>query len=207
MWNCKREGPYAYTSDEAKENAIEIYNLLYSRGWTLPAICGVLGNINSESGFNPWRWQSDEILNSYDDITTQHGHAYGLVQFDPASKYINNARNYSGYGPNFRNKTGSKFDGRAQMLYVDEHADYYPTQTYNITYAQYKAITLAEHNLEWITHAWFSNYERGTWDSGRVTVAQYMYEYLSGVTPGPSPTPVTAPKIPIWMMIKARRRR
>lgn len=209
-WHTKRTGGYLYTSDEAKDNSVMIYNILHARGWTVEAVAGLLGNVSSESGFNPWRWQGDNVLNSYDDITTQNAHAYGLCQFDPAGKYINYAGSYAGYGPNFNDRVGRVTDGQAQMLFINDHADYYPTTAYPLSYAQYKAVTISEHDMAWITHAWFSNYERGTWDSGRATVGQFYYEYLNDLPPVPPP-PTETTKLPLWMMIRIndtyRRRR
>ena len=94
VWHVKQTGAYGRTSQEAYDNAQLIYGVLYNLGWTLEAVCGVLGNMESESGYNPWRWQSDNILATTDTYELEHQtyHAYGLVQFDPASKYIYNAR-------------------------------------------------------------------------------------------------------------------
>ena len=47
--------------DEMKINAIYIYSALSDAGWTLNAIAGILGNMQSESAINPGRWQSDRV--------------------------------------------------------------------------------------------------------------------------------------------------
>lgn len=199
-FSCKVTGGYTMNSAEALNNATEIYNILYGKGWTLEAVCGLLGNIQSESGYNPWRWQSDSVLYSDSpNINVQSGHAYGLCQWDPAAKYINGGRNYSGYAPNFADISGAVTDGRAQMLFLDENADYYPTASYPLSYAQYKAATINDYSIDYLTRAWFYNFERGTWDSGRVTAAEYWYTTLGGVTPHGN--------IPIWLMFKLKERR
>lgn len=187
-WHCQRNGGYARSSQEAYDNCLEIYGILNSLGWTLNAVSGVLGNMESESGYNPWRWQyrngNDDPLPENDpDIYVSSGKAYGLCQWDPASKYIVGGQSYSGYGPNYSDKVGSQLDGRAQMYYLNDHADYYPTSSYQESYAEYKVTT---QSADYCAHAWFYNFERGTWDEERVAAAEYWYETFGGVTP---PTP------------------
>lgn len=50
-------------------------------GFTSKAACGVIGNIERECGFNPGAWQTLNNLNG----------GYGLVQWTPATKFINYA--------------------------------------------------------------------------------------------------------------------
>ena len=70
---------------ETKINATYVYQTLYDKGWSKNAICAVLGNMDEEScGVNPGKHQA------YD------GPGYGIVQWDPASKYLNWAQN-NGY--------------------------------------------------------------------------------------------------------------
>lgn len=207
-WHNKVTGAYLKESTEAYDNALMAYGILYARGWSLLAFCGMWGNVQSESGYNPWRWQSDVVLPVGDGrIDYQNAHAYGLVQWDPAAKYINGGVGYSGYGPNYSNRTGSANDGSAQMNFLDDTAvssgQYFPNPNYNyqISYANYKQMTIDNYSIEWATRAWFHNYERGTWDTGRVTAATYWYNTLGGITP---PTP--AGHIPIWLLFKIKER-
>lgn len=193
-WHCKASGGYDRASIEAYDNCVEIYNLLEGRGWTRNAVIGLLGNIGHEGVYNPWRWQDDIELNDYDDYHTSNAHAYGLVQFDPASKYIDYAQSYPGYGPKFANSSGSTLDGQAQMLFIDENADYIPTASYPETYAEYKASTKS---VEYLTRAWFANYERGTWSDIRLDDAIYWDSHLPD-----APTPHG--ELPIWLLIKIR---
>ena len=65
--------------EEQIANAEYIYYYLRERGWSLEAICGLLGNIHEESHYNPGAW---EIM---DDI----GKGYGLVQWtDEEGKFL-----------------------------------------------------------------------------------------------------------------------
>lgn len=208
-WYAKSTGAYARESNEAYQNALMAWGILNARGWSLLAFCGFWGNVGSESGWNPWRWQSDIVLPVGDPrIQYQNGHAYGLAQWDAASKYIDGGRGYNGYAPNYSDRTGGVTDGQAQILFLDDTAvssgQYYPNPNYNyqVTYAQYKALTLeGGSSYEYVTRAWFYNYERGTWDNQRVVSCEYFYNALSGVTP---PTPPIGAKIPIWLLFKLK---
>ena len=82
-WEAKATGGYAKTSQEAYNNAYIIYAVLSNYGWTVNAVCGLLGNIDIESGYNPWRWQYDTVPAHNDSVITTGGRAYGLVQWRP----------------------------------------------------------------------------------------------------------------------------
>ena len=124
-WNAKSTGGYAIDSGAARNNALEIAKVLIADGWTDKAISAMLGNVTHESGLNPWRWQGDyvptftEFVGWNAEQAALHG--YGLVQFTPASTYINadNAVTYGGkgYSPHFSDKTAFPKDGNAQMLF------------------------------------------------------------------------------------------
>lgn len=125
MWYAKSSGSYDISSTQAKANATEIARLLDAQGWSRKSICALLGNVVGESGLNPWRWQSD-FVPQYDiflqwDTTEANNHGYGLFQFTPANKYINdtNKSKYASYGykPNFFDTAGKARDGEAQIRY------------------------------------------------------------------------------------------
>lgn len=78
-WHAQPSGGYLRTSSDAYDNMMEIYNQLSQRGYTVEAVSGILGNVQAESGFNPWRWQNDRY-------NVHNG--YGLYQYTPASGYI-----------------------------------------------------------------------------------------------------------------------
>lgn len=205
-WHNKATGAYTRESNEAYENALMAWGILSRRGWGLLAFCGFWGNVGSESGWNPWRWQSDIVLPVNDPrINSQNGHAYGLAQWDPASKYITGGRSYSGYAPNYSNQSGGANDGSAQVNFLDATAvssgQYFPNPNYNyqISYDNYKLITYPQYSFDYAARAWFHNYERGTWDNQRTVSCQYFYNKLSGVTPPGS-------GVPIWLMFKLKER-
>lgn len=202
-WHAKRTNGYSHSDTEAQENALEIWTILGSRGWTKNAVCGLLGNFAQESGYNPWRWESNVVLSSTDPrIDTSRTNGYGLGQFTPAGKYIHSqySPSYPGYGPNFADITGDVNDGNAQILFIDEHADYYPTTAYPWSYSEYKAKT---ESSEIMTRAWFANYERGDPSVAnmpfRISEAAYWYMTLPNTPPGPTPTERKG--MPLWMKI------
>ena len=68
------------TMEEMKINAAYITTKLRATGWTDNAIAGILGNMETESNINPEIWEN---LN-FGNMTG----GYGLVQWTPATKYI-----------------------------------------------------------------------------------------------------------------------
>ena len=191
-WHAKASGAYAETSQEAIDNMQAMADLLTARGWTLNAIAGVAGNIGHEGGYNPWRWQSDNIQPTSNSPWTNIG--YGFFQFTPGGKYINAAMSYAGYGPNFSDRDGFVTDGQAQVLFVDEQADYYPRDAYPMTYAEYK---VSLDTPEYLCEVWMHNYERpASYDTlpQRQASARFWYNTLTGGGGGGRRL------FPVWLM-------
>ena len=146
-WHTKKFGGFGRVEDgtfdnretsEGFQNVIMIYKILSSKGWSLKSVCAFLGNIDMESEYNPWQWESvysaaavptyDEAYGwSEDERNSRHG--YGLVQFTPFTDYVENtykgivASSYEGYGPNFKNdgeNLNSINDGTAQLLFMHD---------------------------------------------------------------------------------------
>ena len=135
-WHAKTIGLYSVLSEEATDNAQEIATILIDGfGWTLEAACGAIGNMQKESGLNPWVWQGsitqDNSLTEA-QARAEHDviHGYGLIGWTPSGKYqFNNfatsggivyfpnydQESYFGYGPYFRDVAGNVNDGAAQV--------------------------------------------------------------------------------------------
>lgn len=196
-WYAKKYGAYDIDSAEALNNATMIYNLYTSLGWSVNAICAVLGNMVAESGYNPWRWENDDV--PYQDDSYAYGGGYGLVQFTPARKYIydSNAQQMSGYAPNFYDVQGDATDGNAQMLFINQYADYYSTDDYPESYAEFKQSSA---DVGYLTEAWCYNYERPANPSAsmewRIDAAAYWYNIFSGTPPEPPEPPGPEPPEP-----------
>lgn len=200
-WHVKATGAYGRTSNEALENAQEVYNVLSPLGWVLEPVCAMLGNIEHESGYNPWRWQSDVVLPVGDSrIGTIGGsstaHAYGLCQQDPAAKYIYRAyaQSLPYFGPNYSNQSGNPRDGQPQMQYIhwicsDPSGGEWQSSggwgaEYKMPFADFIANS-QNRTVDFLTRTFFYGYERGTWSESRVTAATYWVQQLGGYTPVP----------------------
>lgn len=220
-WHVKATGAYGRTSNEALENAQEVYNVLSPLGWVLEPVCAMLGNIEHESGYNPWRWQSDVVLPVGDPrIGTIGGsstaHAYGLCQQDPAAKYIyrSYAQSLPYFGPNYSNQTGNPRDGQPQMEYIhwicsDPAGGEWQSSggwgaEYKMPFADFIANS-QNRTVDYLTRTFFYGYERGTWSDSRVTAAQYWVQQLGGYTPTP-PTGLDGAWASVLYMINKKKR-
>ncbi|ORX49608.1 hypothetical protein BCR36DRAFT_583693 [Piromyces finnis] len=131
--------------DTKTQVAKEVYNFFKGYGWTKNAICGLLGNMERESGLNP-------NINEYGG-----GSGYGLVQWTPGSVLKNwaNARGYD-----YRTvktqclKIQSEYD--LQNKNSDEKL-YYKTTSCNLTFSQFISSTKTPEEL---AECFMRNYER-----------------------------------------------
>lgn len=207
QWHVKSTGGYIRTSQDAIDNALMIYSILYGLGWTLNAVCGLIGNFEHESALNPWRWQDDIVLSSQDsyniDVSTAHG--YGLGQFTPAGKYAHdpNAQSLQGFGVNYSDVAGSRNDGTAQLNFINLYADYLPTSTWPQTYSDFKVWNGSPEDAASI---WLHNYERPasySTENDRRSSARYWFDLLGGYIP---PTPKRKQGLPPWFINMITRR-
>lgn len=201
MWYAKPSGGYSITSDEAKANMFECKNNLESE-WTIFAIAGALGNIANESAFNPWRWQND---------TVNYSAGYGLVQFTPASGYINGFPNQANLSTTSVTSGASPNDGSSQcaVLINDSMGKWTNRASYNSWYdlsnfanfSSFKSVN----NLYDATMAFLYNYEGNavvlSRDEAlqradfqiRYDSASTCYEILTGTEPPDPPVPPIPP--------------
>ncbi len=210
-WHNKQTGYYSRTSTEAYDNAIEVYNILSSWGWHRSSVCALLGNMEVESGYNPWRWQGDSVPvegnSAYigTNPSTNTNHAYGLMQFDPPYKYLHsNASTLPQFGINYSDRTGSTSDGYAQLWWTHNMTvpmgQYIPTPSYTDTWDEFIHNT-NNRGIAYLATEWCRNWERGTWDNNRVYGAQYWDQTLPN-----QPQPPTPGNIPIWLLFKLKER-
>ena len=209
-WQAKEIGAYSRESNEAITNAKLIYGILDNLGFTFAAVCGVLGNIGHESGYNPWRWGSDIVLPINTNAGTDTG--YGLFMYTPPSKYLQNsvAQSYSTFAPHGSNATGSPHDGDAQVLFMEYYCinlnGWIPRGGHNVSYSQYKTLN----NVATAAEVWLYNFEYPanivSEIPERVEEAQYWANVLAGYDPDyipPEDGDGSGPKkgMPVWMMI------
>lgn len=209
-WSAKLKGGYNINSDEAHGNFDEIRATLSD--WTLEAVCGCIGNMSGESGYNPWRWQGDRVNYSL---------GYGLVQFTPASGYINDyGRGMDGFSPNLnvttQTPTATPEDGKAQMLVLkDDRAHKWINRTSYCHIPEIDISAYADFNyykqstdLYLCTAAFLFMYEgnatvlhggesaQRTMVNNRYAAAETAYEYLGGSQPPEPPEPPEPPTPP-----------
>ena len=167
--------------EEMQNNAVMIRDYFILKGWTLNAICGMLGNIQTESTINPQLWES------LDEGNLQGG--YGLVQWTPATKYIDWA--------------GSDYqDGTRQcdrIIYeLENNLQWISTSQYPMTFAEFSVSNDTPYNLAMV---FIANYERPLDPNQpiRGEQANYWYEYLRGITP---PQPTKKKKMPLYFYLR-----
>lgn len=222
MWHAKIKQAYTIGTPDWIDNVEQVkIQLLYPESpWTNGAVTGMLGNIQAESGLNPWRWQNDKY-----DPSLKMG--YGLFGYTPASKYIGNAiaETYAGYGPNLSTETITSDaipqDGGAQIQYMDDghvgwrndawrpywdnvtYADLYAKRQQflsrwsdgnNITFAQYKLVDDVE-AATFFFLACFEGPAVPNYDT-RLNLARLIEPYV-GQTGG---------RFPVWLLYKFNRR-
>lgn len=148
-WHAQPSGGYyngigTVTNQNAIDNINMIWSYLSGQGYTAECAAGMMGNMTSESGLNPWRWQND---------TYSLSNGYGLVQYTPASGYIN-LTGIPDHAPNMstsQQTTGSSpNDGNAQLyVFVNDTLgkwvnscwrSYWSPSTYPALYAQHTHI-------------------------------------------------------------------
>lgn len=153
------------TMEEMTVNAQYILTDLLSKGWTKNAICGMLGNMQTESTINPGIWQN------LDEGNMNMG--FGLVQWTPASKYTNWADS-SGY------QWGDIEGQLARLQYeIDNNIQWIATSQYPMSFAEFKVSTQSP---EYLADVFITNYERPADPNQpiRGTQARHWYDTLDG---------------------------
>ncbi len=153
-------------------NAKKIKKYFEGKGWTLNAICGMLGNMEAESG----------IIADKNQIGG--GSGYGLVQWTPKSKLVNWANEK---GLNY--KTVSTQCKRIKWE-LDNNEQYYKTKKYPLTFKQFSK---SKKSAAYLAEVFVMNYERPA--SPNITTrrdyAKKWYNYFNGTTSNPSTTKYT----------------
>lgn len=164
------------TRAEMQRNAEYIAWYLLQRGWTLNAIAGMLGNMETESTINPGIWES--LTTDPEAYYSQNGRypGFGLVQWTPYTKFTSWA-NERGLDPN-------KMDTQLERIIWEQETENgqfsdYGTE-YDMTFTEFKNSTLSPHDLGLI---FLACYERPADPNqpARGTQAEYWYTYLSGI--------------------------
>lgn len=157
-------GNFILSQSQMDANAVEVYKYFSAKGWTLNAIAGICGNMQSESWLNPGVWQSLKEGN--------YSGGFGLVQWTPATNYTNWA-NANGYGIT---------DPNGQLYWIDalsgSSGQWIATSAYNLSWSAFKK---SSQTPEWLASAFLKNFERAgvEVESTRRSQARYYYNLLS----------------------------
>ncbi|WP_204988009.1 phage tail tip lysozyme [Sporolactobacillus pectinivorans] len=162
-------------TDEQIANAKYIYSYFVNKGWTPQAVCGMIGNIQTESLLYADIWEGGV------------GPGYGLVQWTPASKLISWC---DAQGLDYKD-IGSQC---ARIEYeMMNGIQFYPSYSYSMTSTQF--ITSTE-SAETLGLVFLANYERpkNPDQPQRGDQAQYWYDQLAEGGKPSAPTEPTPSK-------------
>ena len=198
-----------FTRADQEINAREIWGYFQAKGWTLFSVCGMLGNMESESYINPGQWQLGGII---EDPNPQNVEGFGLVQWTPWQKYVDSSGWFGDWqaGPNWRAdyiKQLDRIEYERQFDYENPNQgqwnSYYDSWYGYISFMYYTQMTDSTVTDEWfakrMARIFFIGYERGTWDDARGDRAWVWYQYLSGAGPVPPHG-----RLPNWLLFKLR---
>ena len=168
---------------DSLNNAQLVADHFSATGWTPQAISALCGNMRHESSINPNIWEYG------------YGHSldrgYGLVQWTPASKYIDWA-----VANNLPWENG--FSQLARIDYEqDNQIQWYVTDDYPLSFHEFTRSTL---DVSYLTQAFTWNYERPNRQAGedstpdRIAFADVCLSELD--FSGNGGTPVTPPRRP-----------
>lgn len=171
------------TESEMQRNALYIYYYLSSLGWSLNAIAGMLGNMETESTINPDIWES------LDEGNTSSG--YGLVQWTPATKLIN--------WSNSQGLDYTNIDTQLKRIEweFNNNEQYYETNSYPVSATEFKT---SNESPEYLAYCFLYNYERPAEynQPNRQTQARKWYDFLvqngGGYNPSVPDEPTTTIK-------------
>lgn len=194
-WSRSR---FTYNSEEQKTNVRYILNFFRGKGWTDNAIAGILGNMQSESGMNP---------GAYYDYKSFSSVSYGVVQWDPTSKY--QKWHDSTYPGIMYDHLGCQLN---RIIWELENGEqYYKTEAYPLTFRQF---TQSTETPEYLGAAFVRNYERpasvvgkNATDATRAETyktrgdqARHWWNYIQTLGGGggtvPTPTPPSTEETP-----------
>lgn len=164
-------GNYYLSTSQMTDNAQYILDYLLAKGWTKNAICGMLGNMQRESTINPGIWQN------LDKDNTSLG--YGLVQWTPATKYLNWCSE--------RSLEPSEMDSNLKRILweLENGEQYYSTSSFPESFSEF---TKSTKSVSYLAEAFLMNYERAGVSAldERISNAEYWYKNLNISSSEPS---------------------
>lgn len=162
------------------DNAQFIMDFLYSAGWSKNAICGVLGNMETESTMNSGLWES------LDEGNMSNG--FGLVQWTPVSDLVV-WLDANGYKNNWTNITGQL---KRLLAEVKDGGQWYTKAPYTLTFTEF---THSTQTPEYLAGAFIKCYER-PYNSDQPIRGTQATVWFNLLTPNGTP-PVDPPVDPV----------
>lgn len=137
------------SESESMNNAQIVANHFIATGWTPQAIAALCGNMRHESSINPNIWEY-----GYNHSLSR---GYGLVQWTPATKYID-----------WANANGLPYThGNSQLARIDyeqaQGIQWISTSSYPLSFSEF---TKSTGDVDYLTQAFTWNYERPNRQAG-----------------------------------------
>lgn len=171
-WGNDYNSSNALTQSQKEVNAKYILKALGNKGFSINAICGMLGNMETESSLNPGRWESDRVGGE------AKAHGYGLVQWTPYTKYTNWCTSHP-----------EQMDNNIKrIIYEIEHeVQWIKTKQYNFSFSTFAK---SKETPTYLADAFLKNYERPAEPNQpqRGVQAEKWYKFLNEIEPKPIPT-------------------
>lgn len=183
------EGNRFLSMAEMENNARIIWNYLGSKGWSINAVAGMLGNMQHESSINPKIWEA---------LTVDYSRGYGLTQWTPATKLFNWAGTDNPTGEQELDRIIYESENELQWFYNGEVGEAPPITFKEFTTSLEPPSTLARYFLYFYEHPADPIGQRPI----READGNYWYEFLSGEPPPEPPTPTSYKKMPIIYYLK-----
>lgn len=183
---AETSGNFYLNLEQMTENAQIIVNSLLPNNWTFESICGMLGNMQQESTVNAGLWENLDAGNL--------NIGFGLVQWTPATNYINWAID-NGY--NTYELYGKISPQIMRILYeLQNGLQWISTIEYPLSFTEF---TQSVDTPEFLASAFLKNYERAgvEVEETRRRNARYWYDNLNGGTPIQPRR-----KMPLWMYLR-----
>lgn len=151
--------------EQMANNAQEYANGMAQYNMTANSISAQLGNIQSESAINPGRWQSD--------IVGDYSAGFGLVQWTPATNYIDWAQEH-GY---------QRTDPAGQLEWIAtvtaSAGQWIPTGAYPLSWEEF---LVSNESPEYLARAFLYNFERpadpAATEAQRAAQARHWFDTL-----------------------------
>lgn len=205
-WSVNTQTP----SLEQQTNANIIRSFFLNKGWSINAICGMLGCMQGESTINPAfiqqtnRWRLPNSASDISDVPNsvmknfykqyygvdRRAFGIGLVQWDGYSNIGNNIRQQKMVAYAIANNI-VWYDGWTQCYRINSEQQYDYTHNENIffntvrisgTYYNFDNYPYSTDTPEHLASAWTYGYERNSGGPGyRTDNARWWYDYFTGI--------------------------